>query len=297
MNVEYEKLTYTNELGNSIEFSTSRAFYCNVSKDATGLAGVDNTIYSTNSAQQHGDTFTGQRIEAREISIKGAINVRDKAQAIELRRKALRILNPELKGTLKYEYSGFTKIIDVRIDDRPDFYRKTVLLQYEIAFKALNPFWRDETERKEEIASWMGAWEFPTEIDEDDAESMIFGYREESVIVDCYNAGDVSTGMRIKFTALGILTTPILLNVETGDFIQINTTMQAGDIITVNTEYGNKGAILERNGETIDCFKDIDVDSTFMELGIGDNIYRYDAESGIDNLEVSIYYTPQYLGV
>ena len=151
--MEYEKLTYTNELGDSIEFSTSSAFYCNVSKDATGLAGVDSKIYSTNSAQQHGDTYTGHRIEAREITVKGAINIRDKAQAIELRRKAL------------------------------------------------------------------------------------------------------------------------------------------------NTEYGNKGALLERNGEEIDCFKDIDVDSTFMSLGIGDNIYRYDAESGVDNLEVSIYYNPQYLGV
>lgn len=295
--MEYEKLTYTNELGDSIEFSTTSPFYCNVSKDAKGLAGVDSVIYSTNSAQQHGDTFTGQRIEAREMELTGAINVKDKAAAIELRRKALRILNPELKGTLKYEYRGFTKVLDVRIDDRPDFYKKTVLLQYSIAFKALNPFWRNEAETKEEIASWVGAWEFPTEIDEESSDSMIFGYREESVIVDCYNAGDVSTGMRIKFMALGILTNPILLNVNTGEFIQINTTMQAGDVITVNTEYGNKGAVLERNGATIDCFKDIDVDSTFMALGIGDNIYRYDAASGVDNLEVSIYYNPQYLGV
>ena len=295
--MEYEKLTYTNELGDSLEFSTSSVYFCNVSKDATGLAGVDNKIYSTNSAQQHGDTFPGQRIEARDITVKGAINTRDKARAIELRRKALRILNPELKGELKYEYQGFTKVIEVRIDDKPDFYKNKVLLEYDIAFKALNPVWQDETETKEEIASWVGAWEFPTEIDEDSADSMVFGYREESVIVDCYNAGDVSTGMRIKFTALGVLENPVLLNVETGEFIQINRTMQAGDVITVNTEYGNKGAALERNGEVIDCFKDIDVDSTFMALGIGDNIYRYDAASGVDNLEVSIYYNPQYLGV
>ena len=295
--MEYEKLTYTNELGYSLEFSTSSVFYCNVSKDATGLSGVENKIYSTNSAQQHGDTFTGLRIEARDITIKGAINTRDKARAIELRRKALRILNPELKGVLKYEYQGFTKVIEVRIDDKPDFYKKKVFLEYDIAFKAINPFLKNETETKEEIASWVGAWEFPTEIDEDSTDSMVFGYREESVIVNCYNAGDVSTGMRIKFTALGVLENPILLNVETGEFIQINRTMQAGDVITVNTEYGNKGAVLERNGEVIDCFKDIDVDSTFMELGIGDNIYRYDATNGVDNLEVSIYYNPQYLGV
>ena len=40
-------------------------------------------------------------------------------------------------------------------------------------------------------------------------------------IVDCYNEGDVSTGMRIRFTALGTVSNPILLNVDTEEFIQI----------------------------------------------------------------------------
>lgn len=61
--------------------------------------------------------------------------------------------------------------------------------------------------------------------------SMIFGYRAESVIVDCYNEGDVSTGMRIRFTALGTVTNPILLNVDTGEFIKLNVTMQTGDAL------------------------------------------------------------------
>lgn len=295
--MEYEKLIYTNERGESLEFSTASAYYCNVSKDASGLSGVDNDIYSTNSAQQHGDTFTGQRIEPREITIKGTVNIRDKEQAIEARRKAVKVLNPELKGVLKYEYRGFVKTIEVRIDDRVDFYRKKLLLQYTVSLKALNPFWCDETETRMEIAAWLGAWEFPTEIEQDNDESMEFGYREPSVIVNCYNTGDVEAGMRIKFTALGELTTPILLNVDTGEYIKINRAMEAGDEIEINTAYGQKGATLTRNGETTDCFGDIDVDSTFMALGIGDNVYRYDADSGLDNLEVSIYYTPQFLGV
>lgn len=295
--MEYEKLIYTNELGESIEFSNNSIYYSNVSKDVTGLYGVESKIYSTNSAQQYGDTYTGQRIEPRNITITGAINTRNKTQSIELRRKALRILNPELKGTLKYVYEKYVKVIDVRITDRPDFYRKKVLQEFEINFIALNPFWKNETVTKEEIASWLGAWEFPIEIDEESPDGMIFGYREESVIIDCYNAGDIATGVVIEFKALGNLETPSLLNVKTGEYIQINSTMQAGDIITVNTEYGKKGAILERNGETIDCFKDIDVDSTFITLNVGDNILKYDAKSGLDNLEVSIHYNPLYIGV
>ena len=85
--------------------------------------------------------------------------------------------------------------------------------------------------------------------------------------------------------------------ISTQEFIQINTTMQTGDVIEITTEYGNKGATLTRNGEKSDYFRYIDLDSTFMQLEIGDNIFRYDAEGGVNSLEVSIFYNAKYLGV
>ena len=69
--MEYEKLTYTNERGESVELSTESVYHCNVSKDVEGIAGVTNVVYSTNSMGQHGDTYVGQRIEARDIDILG----------------------------------------------------------------------------------------------------------------------------------------------------------------------------------------------------------------------------------
>ena len=47
--MEYEKLTYTNERGESVELSTESVYHCNVSKDVEGIAGVTNVVYSTNS--------------------------------------------------------------------------------------------------------------------------------------------------------------------------------------------------------------------------------------------------------
>ena len=41
----------------------------------------------------------------------------------------------------------------------------------------------------------------------------------------------------------------------------------------------------------------IDLDSTFLKLEVGDNLFRYDAEENINNLEVNIYYNPNYLEV
>lgn len=57
--MEYEKLTYTNERGESVELSTESVYHCNVSKDVEGIAGVTNVVYSTNSMGQHGDTYVG----------------------------------------------------------------------------------------------------------------------------------------------------------------------------------------------------------------------------------------------
>lgn len=295
--MESEKLIFTNERGESLELGLDSIYHCNISKDVTGIAGVKNVLYSTNSMGQHGDTYVGQRIEARDIEIVGHINTRDKAQALQLRRTMLKILNPELDGTLLYEYGGFRRIINCRTNGEPTVDRKEVLYEFTIPLESLNPFWREEDETKEDIASWVAAWHFPCVIEQDNTKSMIFGYRAESVIVDCYNEGDVSTGMRIRFTALGAVENPILLNVDTGEYIQLNVTMQTGDVIEVNTKYGSKGAKLVRDGIESDYFRYVDVDSTFMQLAIGDNNFRYDAASGVNSLEVAIFYNAEYLGV
>jgi len=246
---------------------------------------------------QHGDTYVGQRIEARDIDVVGHINTRDKAQALELRRCMLKIFNPELSATLVYEYGGFKRVIDCRAYGEPKILKKEVLYEFDLQIECLNPFWREEEETKEDIASWVAAWHFPCVIEKDSTKSMIYGYRAESVIVDCYNEGDVSTGMRIRFTALGTVSNPILLNVDTEEFIQINATMKTGDVIEINTKYGSKGAKLIRDGVETDYFRYIDVDSTFMQLAIGDNMFRYDAASGVNSLEVSIFYSKEFLGV
>ena len=81
------------------------------------------------------------------------------------------------------------------------------------------------------------------------------------------------------------------------EYIKINSELKAGDIVTINTEYGSKSAVLSRDGNTEDYFRYVDVDSTFMQLKIGDNIFRYDAESNLDALEVSLYHSNKCLGV
>ena len=186
-------------------------------------------------------------------------------------------------------------MIDCRVDGRPVFKSNKVFMQFTIPITCCNPFWREEAEAKKDIAAWVSSWEFDFEIPEEGIE---LGYREPSVIVNVYNEGDVRSGMRVEFRAIGTVVNPVLLNVNTQEYIKlIDTTMVAGDVITINTDYGSKGATLTRDGEVIDYFRHIDVDSTFMQLAIGDNVFRYDAESDVTALEATIYHSNKYLGV
>ena len=121
--MENEKLTYINSRGERLELGVDSVYHCNISKDVEGISGVTSVIYSTNSMGQHGDTYVGQRIEARDIDILGHINTRDKAQAYELRRQLLKVLNPELDGTLSYVFGSFKRVINCRLHGEPKIER------------------------------------------------------------------------------------------------------------------------------------------------------------------------------
>lgn len=291
-----EKLIFANEQGESIEFSTASLYHVNF-KDVTGLADVRNTIYSTNSMGQAGDTYLGCRIESRDIEIVGHIKERDKQAAQNLRRRLNRVLNPQYGATLTYVFGEFKRVIGCRIDGAPIFARKPIFEQFTINLCCLNPFWREEAETREDIATWIGGFEFPIPDGLELYDGWEIGYRQPSLIVNVCNSGDVKSGIRAEFRALGRVTNPLLLNVDTQEFIKLNIALEAGDVLTVSTGYGEKEVKLKRGGVTTDAFRYLDVDSSYLQLAVGDNLFRYSADANEENLEVSIYHNNLYLGV
>lgn len=288
-----EKLIYTNERGESIEFSHASVYHTN---EVSGLSDIRNSIYSFNSMGQDGDTYLGNRIESREIEIVGNINERAKDAVIQHRRNLSHVLNPQLNATLTYQYGDFVRIIDCKVDNAPVFHKKSIFQGFTIQLLCLNPFWKNEDDSRDDIASWIGGLEFSLEIPADTG--MDLGYRSPSLIVNVYNGGDVKTGMRVDFRAIGTVSSPKILNVNTGEFIKFNDlTLHAEDVLTVSTYYGKKRITLTRNGLTEDAFRYLDVDSTYIQLALGDNLFRHEAENGGENLEVSIYHNNKYLGV
>jgi len=291
-----EKLIYTNEQGLSAEISHLSFFFLN---SVDGLGSIKNTIYTSKGILQDGVTVTGENLDVRDITITGSINATDKEEILKYKRKLMKVFNPKIDGTLRYELGDFIKEIDCKVETAPTFpYTDNRFKTFSIQLYCANPYWNDISETKEEIAQWIGSFEFDSinglELTSTGIE---MGYREQSLIVNVINEGDVECGMRVEFKALASVVNPSILNVNTQEYIKINKTMEAGEVITVTTNYGNKKVQSYLNGVTSNAFNYIDFESTFLQLEVGDNLFRYNADTGIDNLEVSIYYTPKYLGV
>lgn len=90
---------------------------------------------------------------------------------------------------------------------------------------------------------------------------------------------------------------PYLLNLNTREQIKINKTLSKGEVIRVNTNYGKKTVFGTIDGEESNYFSFLDLDSTFIQLEVGENEFRWGADSNESNLEVNIMFSPKYLGV
>lgn len=298
-----EKLIFTNENGSTLEFSVKSVFHCNISKDVTGLSDVENEIYSTTGINQAGGTYLGYHIAARDISIILHIKETDKAIAREYRHQLNHALNPAYSGTLIYQHESYKRQIKCRVNSAPTFDADGVFIRCEIDFLCLSPYWTDESETYTQIATWIGGFEFDS-VDglqltnnADDPQWEV-GYRLPNLITNIENTGDATTGLTITFAAQGSVSNPGLIDVKTQEYIQVNMEMLAGEEITIKTGYGEKSVTFKnQNGEVSDVFRYLDIQSTYLQLAIGDNPYRYYAAEGEDNLNVTIKHSNLYLGV
>jgi len=287
-----EKIIYENDKGEIVVIAYKPPFYI---QKLEGFDGAAAEITNVQGVGQDGSTVTNVSLKDRELSINGAIKGNTKEEIARFRAKLLRAFSPKTQGWLQYEYGGITKRIRCQVERGPVFKKLSSKLQeFLIDIICPNPYWQDIETNKQEVAIWRGSFEFPLELLEVGIE---VGFREPSLIVNIFNNGDVPCGMKIQFKALATLSNPSLFNVNTREYFKINKTMEPREVIVITTNFGNKRVELNHNGIVTNAFNWIDLESSFMQLEPGDNLLRYDADEGRDNLEVSIWYTPQYLGV
>ena len=116
--------------------------------------------------------------------------------------------------------------------------------------------------------------------------------------VTYFNAGDVATGAIITFTALANgVKNPTFYNRTNGTFFGLTFTMQSGDVITINTQQGEKGVTLLRGGVKTSIVNSRSAGSTWLVFEPGENEISYGADEGATSLRVLLQSVQKYEGV
>ncbi len=282
------ELVYINEGNETVTLNQVKPLF--LSK-LDGVGSVRQTVNTFHAPGQDGAFYISSTVDMRNITIEGNIIADSIEDSYAYRRKLLRIFTPKMRGTLIYrerqiscivEEAGFTVSNSNRA---PAFF---------ISLLCPSPFFETPEEIRAELALWRENFSFPLEIT---APGIELGIRQPSQIIDIDNAGDVAGGCRIVFRALGSVTNPELMNVDTGDYIRLNTIMAAEQEIHVYTYFAGKKVVSVTGAIRVNAFSWVDVGSTFLQLSAGRNTLRYAAEENVDLLEVTVYYRPQFLGV
>lgn len=170
-----------------------------------------------------------------------------------------------------------------------------VMCKFMISGLCADPLFSSKDEHKVEGASTLPKFRFPLIIPQ--PKGILMGLRQPSLIISIDNLGAVGTGLKIEFRATGTVDNPKLINANNQEFFAINKTMVSGERIFVNTNTGSKKVEGELNNIKSNYYKYRDLDSTWLQLQMGTNLFRYDSDTNINALEVYIYYNNKYLEV
>ena len=219
----------------------------NINYKIISIDGIDYPeldISTTSNAHYDGSYINSNRADKRTITIQAEYQFAD----IENERdKLLSFFNFKNTGTLVIDYSKRKKSIQYNISDfKSKIDNVNDKLNFEVELLCTEPYLRDVAESKLDIALWRGAFHFPLRCTTKN--KIIMGVKEPSLIANINNTGDVETGMIIEFRALGTVKNPSLFNINTREFIKVNSTMSAGEIIRINSNISHKSIVKEIDG-------------------------------------------------
>ena len=152
-----------------------------------------------------------------------------------------------------------------------------VYCKFTFSLNCNDPMFHSPETSNQQIASLEGGFHFPISIPKPNG--MRYGIRRISQLVNVANNSDISLGGAIYMKATGIVTNPSITNVNTQETILINKTLQAGEVVKIDTiERKVTGAL---DGENFESYFQYWVfTNSWLQFAVGDTLFGFAADSG-----------------
>lgn len=262
-----------------------------------GVYEADNNVFISDNTMTDGATYQNSIAKKRNIVIT-AIADPSNSMYNQANRDALYLLFRKGEmGTFIYTEDGVSREIDYVSERISRMNNKT--RAFTISLICPNPMFRDIEPQSVSMASWLGNFEF---LHEFVAEGEEFGNKSSERSVNIRNdTARNNIGITVTISCNGTVVNPTITRIESDEKLTVGSEakpfeMGTGDELIITTATNNKHVRLSRNGRLTEVNEYLTEESEFMQLMYGDNNMTYSAESGEENMSVSIKYTFEYEG-
>lgn len=229
---------------------------------------------------QVGQTVESLSVSGRNINVTGAIYA-----GIQERKNAMRkVFAPFVSGRLIFENKYYT---NVYVKNPPSFSPVKNNGKFSMRLFAPYPYFFSVAEEGSEIGTITPRFMFPVNY----GVPHWFGVRSGQKYSNIVNSGDVEIPFSVNITAFATSQNPVITNMETGEYLKINGTLNPGETIKI---YRDKNHVLRAEMSSGDSVQDaislVDEGSSLFSLRVGDNIISANDDGGGSGLSVRFSY-------
>ena len=271
---------YVNENGESITFTYNAGFLINKP------AGIDTLQVSLSQAtgiDQVGATIQSANVQPRPVTVSGVLVGEFVSSNKE---KLLSVVRPDLNAKLYAD----DYYLNVRPTSTPTIDPTAKFARFQFSVLAAYPYWQKDENAKVELSAIEYGFKFPWNI----SREYFFGEVVEAQFFTITNKGQLPVPFIVTFFARDDCVNPKITSVNTGKFMAINKNLIAGERVVVEITHDRTFVTSSVDGDIRGA---LSLKSTLNRLEVGDNILKPEADEGKSQLEVSIDFATEIVGI
>lgn len=252
-----------------------------------GLTPVNTTLNFSTVGINDGSLYNSGRKENRNI----VLHIKPLRKIEENRIRLYRFF-PLKKAVEFYFKNGSRDVYIEGIVESVDGSLFTESQTIQVSIICPSPDFKALEESVDDVSQVVSLFSFPFSIPK---EGVAFSRIDKVAEKNVYNSGDAESGLIIEMRALGAASNPTIYD-EAGNSFGLTIALQEGDVITINTNSGEKGVTLLRDGKKTNIINLVKPNPTWFRLQPGDNVFLHSAVNS-DLLQIVFKHRSQYEGV
>lgn len=271
---------YVNENGESITFTYENGFLIN---KPVGIDTLQVSLSQATGIDQVGATIQSANVQPRPVTISGILVGEWLSHN---KNKLLSVVRPDLTARLYAD----DYYLNVRPTSTPTIEPFSKFAKFQFSVLAAYPYWQKDENANVNLSTIEYGFKFPWNI----SREYYFGKVAETQFFNIINKGQLPVPFTATFFARGDCVNPKITNASNSKFMAINKSLVAGERVVVEITHDRTYVTSSVDGDIRGA---LSLKSTLNRMEVGDNVLKPEADEGKSQLEVSIDFATEIVGI